>query len=51
MRLFSLEEASITSWRNLETIFLEKFREQKIPKTLVLDLSRIKMESKENKIK
>jgi hypothetical protein len=44
---FSLEEASITSWRIFETTFIEKFREEKMPMTLVLDLSRIKMEPKE----
>jgi hypothetical protein len=32
---------------NFETIFLENFGEHKTPTTLVLDLSRIKMESKE----
>jgi hypothetical protein len=44
---FSLEEASITSWRTFETIFLRKFGENKMPTTLVLELSRIKMDSKE----
>jgi hypothetical protein len=46
--LFSLEESSIASWRIFEINFLENFREGKSQATLVLDLSRIKMEPKEN---
>jgi hypothetical protein len=42
-----LEEASITSWRIFETIFLKKFGEEKTPTTLVLDISRIKMDTNE----
>jgi hypothetical protein len=44
---FSLEEASITNWRTFETIFLRKFGENKTPTTQVLELSRVKMDSKE----
>jgi hypothetical protein len=44
---FSLEESSVTSWRTFETIFLRKFGENKMLATLVLELSRIKMDSKE----
>jgi hypothetical protein len=44
--LFSPEEASITSWREFETTFIETFGEDKTPTTLVLDFSRIKMEAK-----
>jgi hypothetical protein len=42
---YSLDEASITSWRIFETIFLNKFGEDKMSTTLVLDLSRIKMDT------
>jgi hypothetical protein len=45
---FSLDEASITKWRMFETIFLRKFGEKKTPTTLVLELSRVKMDSKEH---
>jgi hypothetical protein len=44
---FSLEEASITIWRMFETILLRKFGENKTLATLVLELSRVKMDSKE----
>jgi hypothetical protein len=44
---FSLEEASMFSWKIFETIFLEKFREYKTPTTPILYLSRIKMDPKE----
>jgi hypothetical protein len=44
---FSLEEDSITSWREFETAFIENSREYKTPTTLVPDLLRIKMEAKE----
>jgi hypothetical protein len=44
---FSLAQASITSWNAFETTFIEKFGEDKTPTTLVLDLSRIKMDAKE----
>jgi hypothetical protein len=45
---FSLAHASITSWRIFETIFIEKFGEHKtLTTTLILDLSRIKMDIKE----
>jgi hypothetical protein len=42
-----LDETSITSWRIFETIFLKKFGEDKKPSTLVLDISRIKMDTNE----
>jgi hypothetical protein len=41
---FSLEEASITNWRTFEKFFLRNFGENKTPTTLVLELSRIKMD-------
>jgi hypothetical protein len=44
---FSLEESSITNWRTFETIFFRKFGENKTPTTLFLELSRVKMDSKE----
>jgi len=44
---FYLEEASITIWSIFEITSLEKFGEDKTPATLVLDISRIKMEPKE----
>jgi len=44
---YSLEEASITSWRIFETIFLKKSGEDKMLATLVLNLSRIKMDTNE----
>jgi hypothetical protein len=44
---FSLAQASITSWNAFEIAFIENFGEEKTPTTLVLDISRIKMEAKE----
>lgn len=44
---FSLPERSITSWNQFQTTFLDKFREDKTPVVLVLELSRIRMDSKE----
>ena len=41
---FSLEQASILNWRTFETIFLNKFGENKTPTTQVIELSRIKMD-------
>jgi hypothetical protein len=43
----SLSQASITIWNTFETTFIKKFRDDKSPTTLVLDISRIKMEIKE----
>jgi hypothetical protein len=34
--IFSLPQASITSWNTFETTFIEKFGEDKSPTTLVL---------------
>jgi hypothetical protein len=44
---FPLAQGSITRWNTFETTFTEKFGEDKSPTTLVLELSRIKMDSKE----
>jgi hypothetical protein len=45
---YSLDEAFIISWRIFETIFVNKFGEDKIPSSLVLYLSRMKMDTNEN---
>lgn len=44
---FSLPQGSITNWEQFEKDFMTKFGEEKSPTTLVLDISRIKMDSKE----
>lgn len=44
---FSLSQGSITSWASFRTLFLNKFGGDKTPATLVLELFRIKMNSKE----
>ena len=45
--IFPFQEGSITSWNKFQTAFLDKFREDKTPAVLVLELSRIRMDSKE----
>lgn len=47
MWYFSLDQGSITSWVDFETLFLAKFGEDKTPAALVRDLSRIRAESNE----
>ena len=47
MWYFPLPEGSITSWIEIQTMFLDKFGEDKIVVVLVLKLSRIKMDNKE----
>lgn len=44
---FSLPKSSITSWNQFQTTFLDKFGEDKTPVSLVLVLSRIRMDEKE----
>jgi hypothetical protein len=44
---FYLRQGSITIWNAFETSFIEKFGDDKTPLVLVLELSRIKMDSKE----
>ena len=44
---FSLPKGSITSWNQFHTAFLEKFREDKTPTILILEVSRIRMDGKE----
>ena len=44
---FSLRIGSITSWGAFQQAFLDKFGDDKTPAALVLELSRLKMESKE----
>ena len=44
---FSLSQGPITSWVGFRTLFLNKFGEDKTLVTLVLELSRIKMNPKE----
>jgi hypothetical protein len=44
---FSLRQGSITRWNAFETAFTEKFGDDKTPTVLVLELSKIKMDSKE----
>jgi len=44
---FSLSQGSIRSWTDFQTIFLNKFGDDKTPAVLVLELSRIKMDPKE----
>ena len=44
---FSLVQGSITNWGEFNKVFLDKFGEDKTPTLLALELSRIKMESKE----
>lgn len=44
---FSLRKGSITSWDAFQHAFLDKFGDDKTPAALVLELSRLKMETKE----
>lgn len=44
---FNLRIGSITSWDAFKQAFLEKFGSDKTPTALVLELSRLKMETKE----
>lgn len=44
---FSLLQGSIRSWAKFQTLFLNKFGDDKTPTTLVLELSKIKMNPKE----
>lgn len=44
---FSLPQGSITSWNKFQTSFLDKFREDKTPMEVMVELSCIRMDSKE----
>jgi hypothetical protein len=44
---FFLDQASITIWNTFKTNFIENFGKDKTPATLVLDISRIKMDVEE----
>ena len=44
---FSLPQRYITSWNEFQTTFLEKFGEDKTPIVLVLELTCMRMDSKE----
>ena len=44
---FSLTVGSITNWNEFEVAFMNKFGDDKTPAALVLELSRIRMETKE----
>jgi hypothetical protein len=44
---FAQQPHTIPSWDNFETIFLEKFGDDKSPEVLVMELSNMKMNSKE----
>jgi hypothetical protein len=43
---FSLTTGSITSWYNFEKLFMKTFGDEKSPTSLVLELSRIRMNVK-----
>ena len=44
---FSLTAGSITSWNEFDIAFMNKLGDDKTPAALVLELSRIRMETKE----
>ena len=44
---FSLEDSSIPSWDVLSKLFTQKFRDDKTPEELVIDLSSMKTKGKE----
>jgi hypothetical protein len=44
---FALTTRSITRWDTFERLFMKKFGDEKTPSTLVLDLSRVRMNAKE----
>ncbi len=47
MWYFSLRQGSITSWAQFEAAFMHKFRDEKTPDTLMVELSQIKMNDKD----